>query len=316
MKLALAFVATFSVGFGARVALESTEGFDDVQAPDLGALQLGPVGGPLVPALVPPPGATFEIVSRETEAGPGERGATAGDHYQWSMLNEGQGWFAAVHGESTDFANLRPVVVRNNQNQPMFTMEMSQHGSVNSWRIKHPDSEQILFTITKDYIGRGWLGSREEWRIYRGRRRDHQQLYYIVADTAARNYQFFPTENSFGNDETPVANARLLGDASIPEIRTQGIDPNTIVVHVNEGEDTALVMSATVAIDLLKELTAYNERVDERIVDRRQQQREFERQQRLNPGRSPLASGVIQAPVGGGTLQVGGPARNPDPRFR
>jgi hypothetical protein len=52
-----------------------------------------------------------------------------------------------------------------------------------SYRILPPgskDEEDSIFTINKDYIGRGALGVKEEWRVYRGRKRDGQLAYYCV----------------------------------------------------------------------------------------------------------------------------------------
>lgn len=52
-----------------------------------------------------------------------------------------------------------------------------------SYRILPPgskDEKDSIFTINKDYIGRGLLGTKEEWRIYRGRQRDGELAYYCV----------------------------------------------------------------------------------------------------------------------------------------
>merc|ERR1712232_542531 len=79
----------------------------------------------------------------------------------------------------------RRTEITNNHGVPLFAIEMAKYiwnPTRLSWsfRIRHPITNEILYTINKDWFGAGFLFLRDEWGIYRGRRRDRQQIYHII----------------------------------------------------------------------------------------------------------------------------------------
>jgi len=263
----------FSFVDSARISTEIAE--EDVQPQwnfnglSLGPTHAGPGMGPLIPGLVPPPGTTFEVVNREMEIGVG----ASSNNYRWAFLTIDQGgntipvnqWFAQISGEGFFgiFSGTRRTAVRNNIGQELFIIEASRRSTSTSWRIRSPITDQILFTINKDFFGAGFLGIRDEWRIYRGRERDADPIYYIVADYAAHSHQFFHNSDEYQNSMPPCAQSRFYTRGGT---YTQGFASDSIGARVGPGEDTALILSTTIVIDMLNEVRAANQRAANRAA--------------------------------------------------
>lgn len=234
---------------------------------DFNGLAINPDNrGPLLPGLVPPPGTTFEVINREMELGVG----SVANNYRWAFMTINQGgqaipvnqWFAEISGEGFFgvWSGTRRTVARNNLGQDLFVIEAARRSTSTSWRIRHPMTNQILFTINKDFWGAGFLAMRDEWRIYRGRERDGDQIYYIVSDYSSHNHQFFHNEDEYQNSQPAAATSRNYSPGGT---YTQGFISDSIGVSVGPGEDTALIMSTTIVIDMLNEVRAANRRAQE-----------------------------------------------------
>lgn len=267
---------------GARVSLETELEVEQVW--NFNGLQVGPNVplGPLLPGLVPPPGTTFEVVNREMELGVG----SASNEYRWAFLNIDQGgqripvneWFASISGEHFFgvYSGTRRTVVRNNLGFELFVIEAARRSTVTSWRIRHPISNQILFTINKDFFGAGFFGARDEWRIYRGRERDGDQMYYVVADYSSHTHSFYHNEAEYQNSAPPAAQSRQYTPGGT---YTQGFVSDSIGVQVQAGEDTALVLATTICVDMLNEVRAAQQRAqaarrrEEQITGHRRRRR-------------------------------------------
>jgi len=253
----------------ARISTEVAEELDQPQW-NFNGLTLGSMtGGALIPELVPPPNTTFEVINREMELGVG----SDSNNYQWAFLTINQGgnvipvnqWFAQISGQGFFgvVSGRRRTVVRDNNGRELFIIEASRIGTSTSWRIRQPVTNQIMFTINKDIFGAGFLWGRDEWRIYRGRERDATQIYYIVADYSSHSHRFYHNEDEYQNSVTPCAQSRFYTQGGT---YTQGFVADSIGVSVGPREDTALVLSTTIVIDMLNEVRA--ERARERARDR------------------------------------------------
>lgn len=212
--------------------------------------------GPLIPGMVPPPNTSFAVQNRE------RLDILESNEYRWAFTGIMQGndvipinqWFARLDGSY--MGNLfghRRVEVCNNAGTPIFAIEMAKY-TWNplrlswSFRIRHTITDEILFTINKDWIGAGFLFLRDEWRIYRGRRRDGQQIYHMTSSYLGYSHRFYH-EKPFSVSLTgqPVAEAtQHLGRYLI------GL-PDVVSLIVHEGEDTALLLAATVIVDMVHE---------------------------------------------------------------
>jgi len=231
-----------------------------------------------MPGLVPPAGTVFEVVNREMELGGGT------NNYRWAFLNIEQGsqvtpineWFASVDGDFfSSFSGTRRTVVRNNLGQDLFIIEASRRTTTTSWRIKQPVTEAILFTINKDIFGAGFLGIRDEWRIYRGRERDAEQIYYVVSDYSEHHHEFFHSSEEYQNSMQPAAESRQYTRGNT---YTQGFVSDSIGAKVQAGEDTALILAATVVIDIRNEAEAEAQRAaNARSAARREAERRAQR---------------------------------------
>lgn len=214
--------------------------------------------GPLIPSMVPPPGTSFEVQSRE------RLDFLESNEYRWAFVGITQNeietpinqWFATLQGGF--FGNLfgaRRTEITNNVGTPIFVIEMAKYiwnPTRLSWsfRIRHPITDEILYTINKDWVGAGFLFIRDEWRIYRGRRRDGDQIYHIIGGYFGYGHRFYHEKREWRRNVDPVAEAsQHLGRSLV------GL-PDVFSLVVQEGEDTALLLAATVIIDMVHESEA------------------------------------------------------------
>jgi hypothetical protein len=214
--------------------------------------------GPLIPNMVPPPGTTFEVHSRE------RLDFFESNEYRWAFISIEQNgnlipieqWFATLAGGF--FGNLfgaRRTTIHNNMGAPLFVIEMSKYiwnptRLHWSFRIRHPETEAILYTINKDWFGAGFLFLRDEWRIYRGRQRDRDQIYHVVGGYFGYGHRFYHEKREWRRNMDPVAEATQSVGRSLIGF------PDVFSLKVHEGEDTALLLAATVIIDMVHESEA------------------------------------------------------------
>jgi len=214
--------------------------------------------GPLIGNMVPPPGTTFEVQSRE------RLDFLESNEYRWAFINieqNGQSvpisqWFATLQGGFfNNIFGARRTEITNNHGVPLFAIEMAKYiwnPTRLSWsfRIRHPITNEILYTINKDWFGAGFLFLRDEWRIYRGRRRDRQQIYHIIGGYFGYGHRFYHEKREWRRGIEPIAEAsQHLGRSLV------GL-PDVFSLKVHEGEDTALLLASTVIIDMVHESEA------------------------------------------------------------
>jgi len=230
---------------------ESAWNFDGVQ------LGTDP-NGPLIANMVPPAGTTFEVQSRE------RLDFLESNEYRWAFVGIEQNgvetpinqWFATLQGGF--FGNLfgaRRTEITNNHGAPIFVIEMAKYiwnptRLHWSFRIRHPVTEEILFTINKDWFGAGFLFMRDEWRIYRGRQREGNQIYHIVGGYFGYGHRFYHEKREWRRGVDPAAEASQSVGRSLIGL------PDVFSLKVHEGEDTALLLAATVIIDMVHESEA------------------------------------------------------------
>jgi len=215
-------------------------------------------GGPLIANMVPPPGTIFEVQNRE------RLDILESNEYRWAFISIEQNgqitpmnqWFATLQGGF--FGNLfgaRRTEITNNRGVPIFAIEMTKYiwnPTRLSWsfRIRHAITNEILYTINKDWFGAGFLFLRDEWRIYRGRRRDRQQIYHIIGGYFGYGHRFYHEKREWRRGMDPIAEASQSIGRSLVGL------PDVFSLKVHEGEDTALLLAATVIIDMVHESEA------------------------------------------------------------
>jgi len=219
------------------------------------AIQRGASGEALIPSMVPPAGTTFEVQSRE------RLDFLESNEYRWAFVSIQQGevtqpvdqWFATLQGGF--FGNIfgaRRTEITNNLGQPIFVIEMAKYiwnptRLHWSFRIRNPITEEILFTINKDWFGAGFLFLRDEWRIYRGRQRQGDEIYYINSGYFGYGHRFYHGKGEYRRGMDAVAEATQSMGRHVLGL------PDVFSVKVHEGEDTALLLAATVIIDMVHE---------------------------------------------------------------
>lgn len=220
--------------------------------PDVQALQRGSHGGALVPALVPKAGETFEVMNFDE----------GGKNYHWSFISAKTGnhqeyagskyvgaTFAKVHGGFSG-KTFKPLVVQNANGEAIFNIQncltktfrwIKSMVSSSEFCVTHPYSDQVMFTLSKDKFGRGWMFKKDEWRIFRGKKKDKRQLYYCVKSHIGKDHVCYKNEKDFERGQKEVAHASRLYESG----------PDKYSLKVEAGEDTALLLAATVTIDMV-----------------------------------------------------------------
>jgi len=216
--------------------------------------------GPLIPDLVPPAGEVYTLENRE------RFDIFESNRYVWEFASRGNSVgesvpvgqrFAELEGSFFgNFLGARRTTVRNTHGHALFHIELAK----NVWnptrlhwsfRIRHPLTNEILFTINKDIFGGGFLWIRDEWRVYRGQKRDANQLYYIVGGYVGYEHQFFKTKTDWRRGENAVGRAYQSVSRNL-----MGVAPEVYSVTANEGEDAALLLATSVIINMVHETEA------------------------------------------------------------
>jgi hypothetical protein len=227
----------------------------------LDKVQLGAnIRGPLIPTLVPKPGQTFEVVSTEASDNKTSNqhvwklmSITTDDHKGLLTTEEPNLKFAQIEGDHHENKmGFKTTMVSNNNGDPLFNIRLSKHIHDPmrwswSFRIAHPFTDRVLFTINKDWFGKGLMWSKDEWRIYRGRKSDNEEVYYGVGTYLGYGNAFYRSQKEYKKGDAPIA--KVNQNAKYHLVGA----PDLYTLQVQEGEDTALLLATAVIMDMTHE---------------------------------------------------------------
>merc|ERR1719162_2362654 len=89
--------------------------------------------------------------------------------------------------------------------------------------------------------------SKDEWRIYRGRKRDGEQVYHCVSSYTGFSFQCYHSKDEYQNSAEPCAEI----SQSFARHYVGLNDKFRLKVH--EQEDAALLLAASVIVDMVHE---------------------------------------------------------------
>lgn len=153
--------------------------------------------------------------------------------------------------------------------QPVFQLAKSRHkqnpfrarysyrvlkpGQRKSWR-----ADDVLFTMNRDIWGRGFLGIKDEWRIYQGRERDGKMVYYCVRSWMGWSTRCWHNKAEYesgrgsltirGSSGQKIGPCAVLSQVANAGAYTEGA-PDQYYLFVNAGEDSALLLSFGILYD-------------------------------------------------------------------
>merc|ERR1740138_1150289 len=165
--------------------------------------------------------------------------------------------FATLAGKwtSNTFGH-QTVHVRDMKGQERFMIRNSKNvwnpfAMRNSFRVHPPgNKEGILYTFNKDILGRGFLGIKEEWRIYYGRERQGQQVYYCVGSYMGWSYNCYKTQAEYDAGAPPIAyTEQEMNAGAIMTDFSQWL-PDNYRLFIREGVDSALILALMTVIDM------------------------------------------------------------------
>jgi len=227
--------------------------------PDVRGLTVGHRNAALIPALVPKAGMTYEVMNHED--------ASRKHGYAWNFVSvktrgSNRKEHAGGKNDGLEFAmvdggfsggTFNPLIVKNTEGKDMFLIQNCKAWSKMKALIGSEDFcitdkvDRILFTVSKDKVGRGWMFKKDEWRIYRGEKKHDHQLYYCVKSQIGKDHVFYKSEKDFENNAKEVAHSERMYESG-----TGASGPaNQYSLSVEAGEDTALLLAATVTIDMV-----------------------------------------------------------------
>jgi len=125
-----------------------------------------------------------------------------------------------------------------------------------SFRILPPgcdDSADALFTVNRDVIGRGPLGLREQWRVFRGRARDDEVVYYLVCAAWGWDYHFYKSQADYDAEGEPVAQLTQAAGTGVRLGETGVWVPAEFDLSVGPGEDAGLLLAVATILDVAHE---------------------------------------------------------------
>lgn len=243
----------------------------------LNSLKRGPPGGALIPALVPPPGYTFQFKIWETVR------IVQVNTYQWYFdgvkAKAGrESWKfnqQLVRTEGTQQSNSwghKSFQVIGMDQEELFTISTAKNHNklldkLNplrlrwSFRILPPGAksdEDALFTINRDFFGKGYLWKKEEWRIYHGQAKHEDMIYYGIRQDKL-DFNFYRSRSAYKAGDKKVY-ATLEQQWKNPQFVNRQDLPVKFKLEVEPGEDAALLLAVATIIEMV---SGKNEHLDE-----------------------------------------------------
>lgn len=114
----------------------------------------------------------------------------------------------------------------------------------------------ILFTINKDFFGAGFLWLKEEWRVYRGRSRLHDPLFYCEGSYTDHMYKIWHSQQAKSMGERPVAqltqkiDAAYLTQQLVPASGLNAFMNSNFKLITDPKEDAGLLVTLAATIDI------------------------------------------------------------------
>lgn len=139
-----------------------------------------------------------------------------------------------------------------------------------SYRVLKPSqkkwwgNDDVLFTLNRDMIGRGFFGIKDEWRIYSGREQDGRMVYYCVQSWWGWQTRCWHSKLEYESGRSSLTISGVSGPkynpcAVLSQVANLGafsgvvgvasFVPDQYYLFVNSGEDSALLMTMSVIID-------------------------------------------------------------------
>lgn len=221
-------------------------------------LEVGSRGEPLVPALRVPDDAeySFTVEGRRT---------SAHVNYSWGFRKissrgrvlQSDAVVARLYCKANSFRfGHMSVHVQDNSDEEALKLRLAGSridsaliGRRWSFRVLPRGSKQnarALFTINRDSWGRGAMWKREAYRIYRGRERNRDMVYFCVGSYASHKWEVYRSEEDFDLYRRHVAEI-----THTPPPDSDTTEADTFAVTVKPGEDSALILALTVIIDMV-----------------------------------------------------------------
>jgi len=220
--------------------------------PGLASLERGLPGQALVPSMVPPPGAVYQVKNTEHW-----RNSPYTKEYVWKFEKVEHGgrvfevdptWHPAYGRPKSTIAHLKgkwqsssfghqSMHAYDDSGKELFKIRASKNVWFQrrlSFRILPPgskDNDDALFTIKEDQLGGGW-------RIYRGRERDQDMIYYCVSySLPGWDVRFY---KSTSESDPPVATIGWGGTKW------------KLGLNIQAGEDTALILAVSTILHMAR----------------------------------------------------------------
>mmetsp|Transcript_74866 Transcript_74866/g.173541 ORF Transcript_74866/g.173541 Transcript_74866/m.173541 type:complete len:294 (-) Transcript_74866:74-955(-) len=244
----------YSAPKGARRVLSPPRG------PGPCVLELGPREGPLCPRLISQAGRRSKYRIQETCACHGSV------EYSWEVDEEAEGNSGPFRriGRLTgswlsDPFRQKTVTVSGLEGHELFKLTTASWNPSSlrwSFRIMPPDSEDnadAVFTVNRDVLGRGPLGMREQWRVFKGRARDNEAVYYVVASVWGWEYSFHKCVEDFNAGGEPVARLTQVANTGKLDDETRVWIPAEFDLNIGPSEDVGLLLSVATILDVAHE---------------------------------------------------------------
>mmetsp|Transcript_62843 Transcript_62843/g.168670 ORF Transcript_62843/g.168670 Transcript_62843/m.168670 type:complete len:453 (+) Transcript_62843:73-1431(+) len=123
-------------------------------------------------------------------------------------------------------------------------------------------ADKVLFTINKDWFGRGLLWMKEEWRVYRGRKRHQDPIYYAIGSYFEAEYNIWHTQQEKAAGQQPLG--QLVQDMNGAWVTQQFSDAsqlngflnNNFKLMISGNEDAGLLTTLAAVIDIVHDVRA------------------------------------------------------------
>eukprot|EP00928_Gymnodinium_smaydae_P076369 TRINITY_DN59390_c0_g1_i1.p1 TRINITY_DN59390_c0_g1~~TRINITY_DN59390_c0_g1_i1.p1 ORF type:complete len:299 (+),score=34.49 TRINITY_DN59390_c0_g1_i1:65-898(+) len=269
---------TFATRAEIHQAMQPFPGIDDTM------LALGDKGQPLLPGLVVPAGYTYKFGILEN------RSLLERNDYRFVVRKVCQGnmcekldaepFMYTVGGWTSNQVGHRTVKVQDRSGKHIFTVRSIRSAAAMpfsrcSYRVFPPnstDKSDVLFTIFRDAFGQGLLWKKDEWRVYRGRKRDNDQIYFGINgyfDTWSKTELYkIPGSDYKKHPDKHIGTLqkKLNGVTVVGDIYDAGdwIGDN-FKLEVKEGEDSGVLLMLGMVVDMWADYLERMERINDGI---------------------------------------------------